>query len=502
MQGAHPILTCEQAREFEAGFFHGDEAREWTAMNRAGRALADAALRDMAEIGGFPATGGRVLVLAGKGHNAGDAFIAAARVAALRADVRIDVAFAFGERALRPLAARAWRDLAPFANVVDAPDPAGYDLSIDGVFGFQFHPPLPEAAARLLREANAASVRMRVAVDLPSGLDASDAFRADFTYATGIVKTPVLDLPAAGRLRYLDLGFFPTTPPAHASSVVAQTDLSHSISDTLPRDAKVLTRGVLESLAGWRDPRSDKRTFGHLFVLGGSRSYPGAVLMNVLAALRGGAGLVTAFVPESLAPVFAARASEAMWVGWPETPDGNLSLEGEYLLREKLPRATALLVGSGLGREPETLAMVRSVVARLEVPLVLDADALQADIVGVGDAPRILTPHAGEYTRIEKTLTPDAVVVRKGPLTRVERSGAVYYSPAGGPVLARGGSGDLLAGVIGAQLAQTPADPLAAACRGALWHGLAADALARARGAVAVTTTELLDFLGPALREE
>ncbi|MFH1497209.1 MAG: NAD(P)H-hydrate dehydratase, partial [Verrucomicrobiota bacterium] len=457
MQGVHPILTCEQAREFETGLFASDETREWAAMTRAGRALADAALRDMAEIGGFPREGGRVLVLAGKGHNAGDALIAAGRIAETNTNVRVDVLFAFGSRALRPLAARAWRDLAPRATVVDAPDPAGHDLVLEGVFGFQFRPPLPAAVADLLRMVNALPVRMRVAVDLPAGLDAPDAFRADFTYATGIVKPPLLaDLPAAGRPRYLDLGFF---PPAAQTKCHSLSDTSpaapsgdrakcHLMSDTLPGADGVLTPGVLAPLAGWRDPRADKRTFGHVFIVGGSRAFPGAVLLNVLAALRSGAGLVTAFVPESLAAAFAARAPEAMWVGWPETPDGGLALEGEHLLRERLARCSALLIGSGLGREPETLAMVRSVVSLVETPLVLDADALQAEIVAAGQAPRILTPHAGEFARIEKMVTDDMVVVRKGPLTRVEHRGARRHSLAGGPVLARGGSGDLLAGLI------------------------------------------------------
>lgn len=480
MQGVHPILTCDEVREFEAKRFAGDEAREWAAMQRAGRAVADAALRDMTEVGGFPSSGGRVLVLAGKGHNAGDALIAARCIEKLNTDVRVEVLFCFGARALRPLASRAWRELAPGATTVSAPDAAGYDLVLEGVFGFQFRPPLSDAVAALFRDVNALPARMRVAVDLPGGLDAPDAFRADFTYATGIVKVPALDLPAAGRLRYLDLGFFDDADAAVARGV--------------------LTPAVLAPLRGWRDSFSDKRTYGHLFVIGGSRSYPGAVLMNVLAALRSGVGLVTAFVPESLAPVFAARAPEAMWVGWPETPDGGLALEGEYLLSIYLPRATALLIGSGLGREPETLAMARSVVAQAAVPLVIDADALQPEVVATGAAPRVLTPHAGEFARIEKSITSGAVVIRKGPLTRIEHAGAAYFSAAGGPVLARGGSGDVLAGMTAGLLAQAPGDALGAACRATLWHGLAADALARAEGAVAVTTTGLLDYVGEALR--
>jgi NAD(P)H-hydrate epimerase len=334
---------------------------------------------------------------------------------------------------------------------------------------------------------NVLPIRLRAAIDLPSGLGDSSAFRADFTYATGIVKAPVLALPNAGRVRYLDLGFFQSPPPA----------VRHLLGAKLNR---VLASATLDSLRALRPSQSDKRTYGHLFVIGGSRHYPGAVLMSVLAALRSGAGLVTAFVPESLASAFAARLPEAMWVGWPETPEGGLALEGTHLLREKITRATALLIGPGLGREPETLALAKDIVGQSAVPLVIDADALQSQIVAAGKAPRVLTPHAGEYARIEHALPEAAVTVRKGPVTQVNSGGVVYHSFYGGPVLARGGSGDLLAGLIGGLLAQTSSDLLGAAARGVVWHGLAADELARTHGQIAVTTTQLLEFLPRALR--
>jgi NAD(P)H-hydrate epimerase len=260
----------------------------------------------------------------------------------------------------------------------------------------------------------------------------------------------------------------------------------------------------LADLAGWRTSQSDKRSYGHVFIVGGSGHFPGAVLMTVLAALRSGAGLVTAFVPESLVSAYAARAPEAMWVGWPQTPEGGLALEGEHLLREKIDRATALVIGPGLGREPETLALAKSVVRSSTIPLVIDADALQPDIVGAGKAARIVTPHAGELARIggRAAMRPELTLVEKGPHTRIVGGGAVYHALCGGPVLARGGSGDLLAGLIAGLLAQTPTEPLLAAARGVMWHGMAADAMARAHGAVAVSVTQLLDFLPAVLRRD
>ena len=145
--------------------------------------------------------------------------------------------------------------------------------------------------------------------------------------------------------------------------------------------------------------------------------------------------------------------------------------------------------------------------ARDLVPLVIDADALQPEIVNAGRVSRIMTPHAGEFARISGKRELDAfarepgrVVVLKGAVTRVAHEGTVYHSFFGGPVLARGGSGDVLAGLIGGLLAQTPGDPLLAAARGVVWHGLAADELARTHGQTPVCVTQLLDFLPAALR--
>ena len=508
---AHPILSPEEAKRFESAFFAGEEEREWQAMCRAGRAVAEAVVRDFAEIGGFPASAARVLVLAGKGHNGGDALLAAKWLLEKFPAAQADVRLAFGERALRPLALRAHRALIHAApgrvRTVEAPDGV-YSVSLDGVFGFQFRPPVDARVAALLAEANACDVAFRAAIDLPSGLGEPAAFRADFTYATGSVKTPLLaekNREGTGRVRYLDLGFFPEKETAAENISKTRAEMAEE-----PARDWTLVTDVLAPLRVWRAPFSDKRTYGHLFILGGSRSFPGAVLMSALAALKAGAGLVTVFVPESFAAAYAARVPEAMWVGWPETPEGGLALEGAHLLRERIQRADAFLIGPGLSREAETLALVADVVKAAPVPLVIDADALQPEIVCAGKSPRILTPHAGEFARMAggKSLAefsaeagPETVTVLKGPATRTSDGRGVYHSFFGGPVLARGGSGDLLAGMIGALLAGNPREPLTAACRGVVWHGLAADALARARGQVAVSTTELLEFLPEALRE-
>jgi NAD(P)H-hydrate epimerase len=159
-----------------------------------------------------------------------------------------------------------------------------------------------------------------------------------------------------------------------------------------------------------------------------------------------------------------------------------------------------------LGREAETRAAIIELVKICACPVVIDADALQPEIVSAGSAPRVLTPHAGEFARISEgrplracAAAGRSVIVLKGPVTRITDGGRVYHSLAGGPVLARGGSGDLLAGLTAGLLAQTPATPLLAASRAVAWQGRAADLLARVQGQAAVQTTALLDFLPTAL---
>lgn len=486
-----PVLSCEAARDLEQTLFAGDETKEWAAMQRAGRAVAVAVLRDCQEIGGFSRQG-RILVVVGKGHNGGDALIAAGEILRRFPTATADVLFAFGEQSVRPLTARAWRETVQVgrqrwtrcdASDLGTPAAQEYEVILDGLFGFQFRPPADAKIKALIESINVARARLRAAVDLPS----ADLFQADFTYATGSVKQQLLRSEHGGRIRYLDLGFFDGTADR-------ATD-------------RILTERVLEPLASLRPARCDKRSYGHLFLVGGSRSYPGAVLMAVQAALHAGTGLVTAFVPESLYAAFAARVPEAIWVGCPETPTGGLALESMHLIRERLERATALAIGPGISRERETQALISELVKTAGRPVLLDADALQPEIVREATSPLVLTPHAGEFSRIaqrdhlrEFVQETGATVVLKGPITRIcagakSSRSAVYHSLFGGPVLARGGSGDLLAGIIAGLLAQDPKNALIAAVRGAVWHGLAADALARARGQVAVTTTQLLEFL-------
>ena len=520
----HPILTCAEALAYEKVLLDGDEEAEWQAMTRAGEGVADTFLRDMRELRSIP-QGPRFLALVGKGHNGGDALVVMRRlmksIPTIRGCLwpiepwdacRPNVRRALEE--LRELAPKRLTEIEP-ASVLETRESMeaaldgvcaerGFTGCVDGLLGMQCKPPVREPAASVLSLVNERSdLGTKVSVDLPSGVgDESDTspFIADFTYAAGIAKAPLLDPANAecvGRIRYVDVGFFDDSAKPAASS----------------RPVEILPGFAIRVLRKFRPARCDKRDFGHLLLLAGSRTYPGAALMAAKAAARSGVGLLTACVPESLQPAFAAALPEAMWVPMPETPDGGLALEGLGLVVQKLSRATALVAGPGLGNERESHVLLTEVLKAFDGPVVLDADALQPEIVKETPQPErlVLTPHAGEYARIagEGNVCPRAysgemgcVTVLKGPLTRICSKEREVVNVSGGPVLARGGSGDLLAGMVGSLAARFPKDAFAAASLGVLWHGRAADVLARQHGQEGVTTTEILDYLSFALRND
>jgi len=511
----HPILTCAEAQAWEKHLLGEDPEQAWSAMSRAGAGVGAAIVRDFTQWRPLPRDP-RVLVLAGPGHNGGDALLAAREILRARPRGQISVVLLEPLEKLKPLTRRAWDELAANSGVTLITSEQFYqrlgtdeswDICICGLYGLAFHPPLSEHARALIQAVNGApdSVGFRVAIDLPSGVGATSddlAFLADFTYATGIAKQPLFDPANAkwvGRIRYIDIGFFEKPydgPRAFTDNLLLPTALQHT--------------------ARLRKATSSKRSHGNLIVLSGSRTYPGAQMLNVVGALRAGVGLVTALTPFTFAASFAAARPEAMWRGCPEEPDGSHGAGSMGAMRDLLPRASALLTGSGMGRSNATQNMLPMLVKTCLLPLVLDADALMPKIITAsseraeGAGPVIITPHTGEFERIagenanleEFCRKFHLITVLKGPVTRISDGTRTWCSPYGGPVLARGGSGDLLAGMVGALLSQMNHHPFEAACRAVVWHGLAADALARAKGETAVLTAELAAYLPEALRNE
>jgi NAD(P)H-hydrate epimerase len=490
-----PVLSCAEAAAAEAAHLGDDGRLAWRLMNAAARATA-AHARAL-----LPSAPRSTLVIAGKGRNGADAFLTALLLAPRGGRVvRLLVDGEPHERTAR----RAWRQRKAGVKVVtlgaaEATRAGGkeHDLVIDGLFGQGFRPPLSARHRRVLRWAEGAAP-VRVSVDLPSGLGdaggAAAAFKADLTVSIGCLKRPLLTpggARAAGRVRVADIGL-----------PLAETEENAA----LP--------GVLRPLGRPRAAGSDKRHHGRACIIGGSDGMPGAAIMNVRAAVQSGAALVTAAVPESVRAAAAAGTPEAMWRSFRTARQGAVAAAEAPALARLCADKDAVLAGSGM--TCSALTTLRRALSAYRGDLVLDADALRPELVRALRSWSTLTllPHAGEFLRLTGTrMSPQtgrrwaarlgAVIVLKGPLTAVTDGVRTSFVPFGGPVLARGGSGDLLAGMVVSLLARRRALGLGhfeAVEAAVVWHALAAETLSRNRGEEAVRTTELLSGLSPALR--
>jgi ADP-dependent NAD(P)H-hydrate dehydratase / NAD(P)H-hydrate epimerase len=437
---------------------------EGTLMQRAATALA----RRCAAL--LPAVyGARVVLLVGSGDNGGDALFAGARLA--RRGVRVDAVLAAGEA--HPGGLTALRAAGGRTRPVDdgaADLLAEADLVVDGLLGIGGRGGLRSPYDRLAAQA-AAGGAVVVAVDVPSGVDASTgavgdaAVRADVTVTFGGLKTGLVVAPGAdhaGLVEVVDIGL---TLPAATTRLLDAAD----VADLLPQP----------------DGETDKYRRGVLGVVAGSDTYPGAAVLAVGGALAAGPGMVR----------FAGTAQPAEQVRgrWPEAIVTTVEPgDGDAVVGAG--RVQAWAIGSGLGTDDEAGAVVRAVLAT-EVPVLADADALtliaeHPDWVRDRRAPTLLTPHAGEFARLAgldraeveahrldhaRRLAADlgATVLLKGSTTLVaEADGTVRVNTADTPYLATAGSGDVLSGVCGALLAGGL--PVAdAGAAGAFLHGLA-----------------------------
>ena len=279
-----------------------------------------------------------------------------------------------------------------------------------------------------------------------------------------------------------------------------------------------ITASFVKKVLPCRDPMGHKGTFGKVYGLCGAVGYTGAPYLAAEAAVRSGSGLVFLGVPESVWPIVAAKCVSAMPAPLPEK-SGGVALAAESVIREKLTGMDACLLGCGLGRNPETERLVRSLL-NVELPLVLDADGINA-LEGHMDRlqrrrglPTVLTPHAGEFARMggDNTLPREevarqfaaehgCVLVLKGPGTVVAApDGRVAVNTTGNDGLAKGGSGDILSGIVLSLLGQGM-DAFDAACTAVFIHGLAGDMAAREKGRRGMTPQDVLDMLPYAYKE-
>ena len=484
-----PVLTPEQAGSLD----RESQARGITAdslMERAGRHVARAAAT---VAGGI--YGRRAVVVCGKGNNGGDGLVAARALAGIGMRVAV-ILLGSPQELSGPAAANLARldevGLRPRAFEPDhlARELGRADVAVDALFGTGFRGAPEGEWAQAIAALNEGG-RPVVAVDIPSGVNGAtaavegEAVRADLTVTFGAAKVGVILPPGtgfAGLVEVADIGF----PP-----------------DLVRTDLWLMERADVAALLPERGFETHKRSAGVAVVIGGSRLMTGAVCLSAEAAYRAGAGLVTVAVPEGILPVVQTRLRETTFIPLPETGEGTVAASIERL-EQGLEAADAVAIGPGMTTQEETAAYVRTLVRSCPVPVLVDADGLnafagRADELADRRSPAVLTPHAGEFARLSGSsaaeVTADrvgraralagrtgATVLLKGSRTVVaEPGGPVRVNPTGGPFLATGGTGDVLTGIITGFLAQgmEPAD--AAAC-GAYVHGLAGLRAASSRG--------------------
>lgn len=447
----------------------------------------------------------RVALLCGKGNNGGDGLAAARRLR--DAGAQPVVHLVAGDEALAGDAAvqlARWRGVG--GRLADSVDAAlhGADVAVDCLLGTGTSGEPREPYASAIEALNAFDGPV-VACDLPTGADAATgrvpgvAVRADLTVTLGAHKIGLWMWPARGLAGRLELGD------------LAIRDDEQPVGRVLERDD---VRALLPA------PRADahKRTRGVVVVLAGSPGMTGAATLVARGAMAAGAGLVTVATTPAARPQVAPTIPEALTV---EVPDDDVAAAFE-ILAEQLDGADVLAVGPGLGIAESTIALVRRLVAEVEVPVVLDADGINAfrhdgDALAEHRAPLLaLTPHARELARLvgssghgvwaqRTTLVPQlaerwgAVVVAKGPgSVTAAPDGRLWVNPTGGSALATGGTGDVLTGITATLVAQRPEASSVAA---AVWlHGLAGQIAGEQSHERSVTALDVAQAVPAALR--
>ena len=483
-----------------------------TLMENAARRVVEAIAAD------FPRWR-RTTVVCGPGNNGGDGLAVARLLARGGHAVRV---FTLREPGGYRGAAAVNAELAAKAGIALEPLPSDRGLRalrravresdgvVDALFGTGLDRPLTGLAARVVSLLNA-STRPIVSADVPSGLSSDTeairepSIRAAVTVAFAAPKVCHAFPPArrrCGRIRVSDIGIAKRMLAPGSHRLFLET--AESVGRHLPP----------------RDPGGHKGDFGRVAVVAGSRGKAGAAVLAARGALRGGAGTVTVFCPGSVEQIVVNGVPEAMTEALSER-GGALSAEaGEELVR-RVAGFDAAVVGPGLGTAAGTVAAVRTAVAGLRVPIVLDADGLNAFAGGTRRlarrrAPILLTPHPGEAARLLVSTTRDVQrdrpkaarslarrsrcpVLLKGEASLLARpDGRVVVNPTGTPLLATAGSGDVLAGLVAALVAGglSVAD---AASAGAWLHGAAGEAIADRIGDAGLLAHEVADFV-PVIR--
>jgi hydroxyethylthiazole kinase-like uncharacterized protein yjeF len=511
------ILNAEQMREADRRTIQDIGIASLVLMENAGRqvvAAIESLYPDLADR--------RIAIVCGKGNNGGDGFVVArtlqqrgfdvsvfviGQISEVKGDARINLTILgnIGQTVVEVADETSWE--------LHGTEITGHDLIIDAMFGIGLSAPLTGFYETVVADLNEAGVPI-VAIDIPSGMSADtadligDSIEATVTVTLGAPKLPLVLPPAEMRA---------------GEVVIADIGIPGDVIDQLEGPSiELLTRERMRALIQPRAADAHKGDFGRVIVVAGSIGKAGAAVLCAQGAMRAGAGLVTVAAPKSCQATIAAHASEYMTEGLDETPEGtvHVSAVSEVLGID----ADVIVAGPGLGRGPAVTTFVRELLDKCEGPLVLDADALNAFadqpalLIGREGRDLIITPHPGEMARLVGCTVEDLqanridiavdfakrhhlYVVLKGYRTLVVTPDEkVFVNPTGCPGMATGGTGDVLAGMLGAWLAQLL--DAEAACKLAVYlHGSAGELADADNGEVSMTAGDLVEHIGDAILE-
>jgi NAD(P)H-hydrate epimerase len=513
------ILTPEAMREVDRAAIEDLGLPSLVLMENAALGVVDAVSESAGPIGQATSAA----IFCGPGNNGGDGLAIARHLAVRGWTVRIFLVTGGrepgGDAGVHLAVCRRMgleiEEITESVGVLTALDSIrDLDLIIDALFGTGLGRPLEGVFAELVEGLNELPMP-RVAVDLPSGLNGGRhrplgvCVRADLTVTFAAPKIAHVLPPASeavGELVVADLGI----PPRLVEEVEEPEGRLHLL--------------VGEELAASLPPRErsgHKGSYGHALLVAGSPGKAGAAILAARGAVRAGAGLVTVAVPEPILPAVDLGSLESMTLGLPASVFGSIAGEAVQRVLEAAEGKAVLALGPGLGQDADAAAAIRRMVLEAPLPVVADADALNAfagragELKGRREA-TVLTPHPGELSRLLGTPTAEllddrlaaargaaeetgAIVVLKGSLTLIATPAReVWINPTGNPGMGTGGSGDVLTGILAGLIAQREAfslEVLDAVLLAVYLHGLAGDLAAGRQGEQALAAADLLDFL-------
>jgi hydroxyethylthiazole kinase-like uncharacterized protein yjeF len=503
------IVTAAEMREIDRATSQRFGVPSLTLMENAGAAVAEFVVSQNP-------SAYRMGVICGKGNNGGDGFVAARKLKAAGREVRVvllaepselrgDAAEMFGKLPVAPVIVRSSEDLKREQAVFES------DVLLDAILGTGFKPPVSGLYAEAIRLLNASSAPV-IAVDIPSGADADVMGEQTGAVARAdAVVTFTAPRPAHifGRLTDGPTLIAPIGSPDEA--IVSSLQLN------------LITAREITPLIGPRPLAANKGNFGHVLVIGGSVGKAGAAAMAGISALRVGAGLSTVATAGSVLGIVAGFHPEVMTEPLDETRDGSIALSALRRANKLAEGKTVLAIGPGISRNSETSEFVRSAVKRHTIPIVLDADGLNAfegrsEELNGKVGPIVITPHPGEMARllgdtvaavqrdrvnVARTFAREheLIVVLKGHRTLIAHpDGTVWVNTTGNPGMATGGTGDILTGMVAGLIAQNPEHIAEAVIAAVHLHGLAGDVARESMGEHSLVATDLVKALPEAFR--